>query len=608
MISPQFVLNLSAKLVIVLFAGSGGSCTGIEQAIGRHVDIAVNHNDDAISCHQKNHPQSRHYREDVRRLTPRVLTEGRPVGYFHASPDCTHFSQALGGQPRDTEIRSLSWIVVRWTGQARPDVVMLENVEQIRKWGPLVAKRDKATGRVLKLDGSVAAPGEYVPRRQQHLVPDPKRQGKTWERFLAILRTQGYTVEHRLLKAADYGVPTTRTRLFLVARCDGQPIQWPEQTHARVPAKGQQKWRSAAECIDFSLPTKSIFDRSKPLADATLRRVAHGMKKFVLDSADPFIVPIANWSRESVDSIHEPVRTITAWPRGGSLSMVSPVMVQMGHGDGRPGARRWSYGATSPTAPVGTVTASGGGHAVALASLVQTGYGERAGQDPRTLDIGQPLGTVVAGGAKHALVTAFVEQANGGHNTMPARGADEPLSTITTSGSQQRLVTAHLTTFRRNCVGREVTEPVPTMTAGAEHHGLVEYELAPEAEAGALRCAAFLIRYYGLGGQWGDLRDPMHTITTKDRLALVTVHIRGEAWVIVDICLRMLVPRELANATGFPRQYVIERGHDGRMFTKTKQVAMIGNAVPPGLQRAVTAANYREFQQTAPHSARRAVA
>lgn len=398
---------------------------------------------------------------------------------------------------------------MRWGGQAQPDVITLENVEQIRKWGPLIAKRDKATGRVVKVDGTVAVPGEYVLRRLQHLVPDPKRQGKTWERFLAILRSQGYVIEHRLLKAADYGVPTTRTRLFMVARRDGLPIQWPEPTHARKPAKGKQKWRSAAECIDFTLPTRSIFDRPKPLADATCRRVAHGMKKFVLDSGDPFIVPIANWSRESVDSVHDPIRTITAWPRGGSLSVVTPL-------------------------------------------LVQTGYGERAGQAPRALDIEQPLGTAVAGAAKHALVTAFVEQANGFGNALPAHSLDGPLSTIMTKGANQRLVTAHLAHLRGNCDARPLDEPLRTVSAGGQHHGLVEYHLAPEAEAGALRCAAFLIRYYGEGGQWGDLREPMHTITTKDRLALVTVWIRGEPWVVVDICLRMLVPRELANATGFP--------------------------------------------------------
>lgn len=550
MLTPQFVLNLAAKLVIVLFAGSGGSCTGIEQALGRHVDIAVNHNPDAISCHAKNHPQTEHHREDVRYISPRDLVRGRHVGYFHASPDCTHFSQALGGQPRDTEIRSLSWVVVRWGGQVAPDVITLENVEQIRKWGPLIAKRDKATGRVVKIDGTVAEPGEYVPRRLQHLVPDPKRVGKTWERFLELLRAQGYVIEHRLLCAADFGAPTTRTRLFMIARRDGAPICWPQPTHARKPMPGLQKWRSAAECIDFSLPSKSIFDRPKPLVDATCRRVAHGLKRYVLDSADPYIVTVTHSTSLRAHDINEPLRTITT-ARGGEFMVATPV-------------------------------------------LVQTGYGERKGQAPRALDLNKPLGTVVAGGTKHALVTAFVEQANGGHNTMPARAATSPLSTITTSGSQQRLVTAHLAHLRGNCDARSLDEPLRTVSAGGQHHALVEYQLAPEAEAGALRCAAFLIRYYGEGGQLGDLNEPMHTITTKARLALVTVWIKGEPWVIVDICLRMLTPRELANATSFPPQYVIDRGHDGRIFSKEKQVGMIGNAVPPLLQQAVTAANYNE--------------
>ncbi|MDQ0068995.1 DNA (cytosine-5)-methyltransferase 1 [Variovorax boronicumulans] len=589
MLTPQFVLNLSAKLVIVLFAGSGGSCTGIEQALGRHVDIAVNHNPDAISCHAKNHPQTEHHREDVRYISPRDLVRARHVGYFHASPDCTHFSQALGGQPRDTEIRSLSWVVVRWGGQVAPDVITLENVEQIRKWGPLIAKRDKATGRVVKMDGTVAEPGEYVPRRLQHLVPDPKRVGKTWERFLQLLRAQGYVIEHRLLCAADFGAPTTRTRLFMIARRDGMPICWPQPTHSRKPTPSLLKWRSAAECIDFSLPTKSIFDRPKPLADATCRRVAHGLKRFVLDNADPFIVPVTHSGSVRVHDIREPLRTITTAQRG-EFMVATPTLVPVGHGDRRTGDIRTA----SLDEPLGTLLAGGGKYALAAATLVQTGYGEREGQAPRSLDLDKPLGTVVAGGAKHALVTAFVEQANGGHNTMPARAATSPLSTITTSGSQQRLVTAHLAHLRGNCDARSLDEPLRTVSAGGMHHGLVEYQLAPEAEADALRCAAFLVRYYGEGGQLGDLNEPMHTITTKARLALVTVWIQGEPWVIVDICLRMLSPRELANATSFPPQYIIDRGHDGRIFSKSKQVAMIGNAVPPLLQRAVTAANYSE--------------
>jgi len=551
MLKPQFILSLAAKLVIVLFAGGGGSCTGIEKHIQRHVDIASNHSETALSLHRANHPQTQHHIEDVWALDPRKVTAGRPVGYFHASPDCTHFSQAKGGQPRDRATRSLSWVFVKWAGTVRPDVMTLENVRQIRDWCPLVAKRDKATGRVVKLDGTVAAAGEYVPLAQQFLVPDKKRLGQTWKRFKAILRGMGYVLDDRVLCAADFGVPQRRNRLFMIARCDGKPVTWPEPTHHEHPNKGQKGWVPVWKSLDFTIESKSIFDRKKPLADATLRRVARGMKRFVLDSADPFILPIANWSSESLHSIHKPAPTLTSWPRGGSLSLVAPTLVQMG-------------------------------------------YGEREGQAPRVLDLQKPLGVVTAGGIKAALVTAFVEQANGGFNTTPAHDAREPASTITRSGSQQRLVTAHLTTLRNNMVGQDLRDQLPTAAAGGQHHALVEYTLSKEHEAGALRCAAFLMEYYSEGGQWSDLRKPVNTLTTRDRIALVTVWIKGDPYVVVDICLRMLTPRELANATSFPPQYVINRGHDGRMFTKSQQVHMIGNAVPPDLQYAVTAANYTE--------------
>lgn len=563
----------------------------IEQAIGRHVDIAVNHDDDACSMHQANHPQTVHYPRDVFSVCPREVTKGRPVGLLHMSPDCTHHSQARGGQPRSKELRGLAWIGVRWAGQVQPRIITLENVKQILQWGPLIAKRCKVTGRVVKLEGSVAAAGERVPVQQQHLVPNPRHAGRNWRRFVGALRTLGYAVEWQVLCAADHGAPTTRTRLFMVARCDDAPIVWPEPTYFQKPQRKQKKWRAAAECIDWSIEGRSIFEREKPLAEATLRRVAHGMKRYVLDSADPFIVHLANWSREGLSSVHDPLSTVTAWPRGGSHAVVAPVMVQAGHGQGTPDAPRWSHGAKDVRDPVGTVTASGGGQAVAVGTLVQMGYGEREGQAPRALDVQQPLGTVVGAG-KFAAVTAFVEQANGGFNTTPGRDAREPLSTSTATGSQQRLVTAHLTTLRKNCVGADLRDPVPTITAGAEHHAYVEYHLSPEHEAGALRCAAFLIRYYGQGGQLGDLREPLSTSTTRDRLALVTVWLKGEPYVVVDICLRMLTPRELYNANGFPSTYIIDRGHDGRKFSKSTQVRMCGNAVPPPLGRAVIEANW----------------
>ena len=561
--NPQFILGLDDELLVDEFACGGGMSEAIEQATGRHVDIAVNHDEDACSMHAANHPQTEHHWKDVFEVCPRRATKGRAVGLLHLSPDCTHHSQARGGQPRSKKLRGLAWIGVRWAGVKRPRIITLENVKQILQWGPLIAKRCPKTGRVVKLDGTVATEGERVPVQQQHLVPDPRHAGRTWRAFVRALECLGYTVEARVLCAADYGAPTTRSRLFMVARCDGAPIVWPEPTHFKNPAKGQKRWRSAAECIDWSIPGKSIFEREKPLADATLRRVAHGMKRYVLDNADPFIVQIANWSRDGVTSASDPLSTVTAWPRGGSHAVVAPVMVQAGHGQGTPDAPRWSHGNKSVREPVGTVTASGGGQAVALGTLVQMGYGEREGQAPRALDARQPLGTVVGAG-KFAAVTAFVEQANGGFNATPARDARDPLSTSTATGSQQRLVTA------------TVVEPT----------------LTPSQEEGALRCAAFLIRYYGQGGQLGDMREPMSTSTTKDRLALVTVWLRGTPYVIVDIQLRMLTPRELYNANGFPKTYVIDRGHDGRVFSKSTQVRMCGNAVPPPLGRAVIEANW----------------
>ena len=561
--NPQFILGLDDELLVDEFACGGGMSEAIEQATGRHVDIAVNHDEDACSMHAANHPQTEHHWKDVFEVCPRRATKGRAVGLLHLSPDCTHHSQARGGQPRSKKLRGLAWIGVRWAGVKRPRIITLENVKQILQWGPLIAKRCPKTGRVVKLDGTVATEGERVPVQQQHLVPDPRHAGRTWRAFVRALECLGYTVEARVLCAADYGAPTTRSRLFMVARCDGAPIVWPEPTHFKNPAKGQKRWRSAAECIDWSIPGKSIFEREKPLADATLRRVAHGMKRYVLDNADPFIVQIANWSRDGVTSASDPLSTVTAWPRGGSHAVVAPVMVQAGHGQGTPDAPRWSHGNKSVREPVGTVTASGGGQAVALGTLVQMGYGEREGQAPRALDARQPLGTVVGAG-KFAAVTAFVEQANGGFNATPARDARDPLSTSTATGSQQRLVTA------------TVVEPT----------------LTPSQEEGALRCAAFLIRYYGQGGQLGDMREPMSTSTTKDRLALVTVWLRGTPYVIVDIQLRMLTPRELYNANGFPKTYIIDRGHDGRVFSKSTQVRMCGNAVPPPLGRAVIEANW----------------
>ncbi len=503
------------EVIIDLFAGGGGASVAIEQATGLFVDAACNHDEEAIAMHTVNHPQTKHYQADVFEVDPREACAGYPVGLLHLSPDCTHHSQAAGGQPRDKVIRSLAWIGKRWAGQVKPRVITLENVEQILKWGPLVAKRDKVTGRVIKLDRSVAKPGEYVPLGEQFLVPDKKAQGKTWKEFVNSLKRMGYAVEWKVLVAADFGAPTTRKRLFMVARCDGQPIVWPAPTHFEKPQKGQLAWRTAAECIDFSNTGTSIFERKRELAEATKRRIAKGIKKFVLDNPQPFIVPIAHFNgSEPVHSGLEPLRTITATPKGGSFAVAMPVY--------------------SP----------------------------------------------------------YLMQANGGFNTTVGRAADAPMTTITNTGSQQQLVSAFIERQFRTGAGADITKPLQTiMTKGAGKCGLVECELSG-SEDKALRVASFMINYYG-NGDARDLARPLDTITTKDRLALVTVYISGEPYLITDIRLRMLEPKELYKAQGFPDTYIFDRDSQGKPFTKTAQVRMCGNSVSRPPYEALVRANYQ---------------
>ena len=604
------------EIVVDFFCGGGGAGTGLEMGLGRAVTVAKNHSPAAISMHTINHPHAKHFTTDVFEGDPDTECGGRAVGWFHMSPDCTHHSQAAGGQPRKREIRNLSWIGLKWAGKKRPRVISLENVKQILQWGPLVAKRCKSTGRVIKLGGGIAEAGEVVPVNEQFLVPDPKRRGQTWAVFVAELQRLGYAVEWRVIKACDFGAPTSRERLFMIARCDGQPIVWPEPTHTKNPAKGQQKWRTAAECIDWSIPSKSIFGRKKDLAPATLRRVAKGMRKFVLDSANPFIVPIANWSGESVQSADEPLRTVTSYPKGGAFSVVSPVLV----GAGGP---VYSGKPVAVDQPVGTLMTQNH-RGIAAAALVQLGNGDKPGSAPRSADLGQPLGTIMASGGKYAVATAFMAQMNGGFNTTAAKSIEDPMTTVTNTGSQQQLVTANLVHLRGNCDARDLKDPLHTISAGGTHHGLmtaflerqfgasvgqaldepahtitaggggksslVELQLSPEVKAGALRVAAFLISYYGTENV-SDANEPAPTITTRDRLALVTVTIKGTPYVIVDICLRMLQPAELYKAQGFPTDYIISHGADGKPFTKTQQVHMCGNSVSPPPMAALARAN-----------------
>ncbi|MGP3789458.1 DNA cytosine methyltransferase [Pseudomonas sp. B392_1p] len=515
------------EINVDLFAGGGGASTGLEMGLGRPVHIAINHNTAAISMHEANHPGALHLQTDVWAVDPVQTLAGRRIGWFHASPDCTHHSQAAGGQPRKKEIRDLSWVVIKWAGIASPRIISLENVKQIRSWGPLIAKRCKKTGRVITLDlikclrtgktvNRIAAPGERVPRHEQFLVPDPKRKGSTWRRFLQQLESLGYVVEHRVLRACDYGAPTSRERLFLVARRDGQPITWPDPTHAAKPAKGQKLYRTAAECIDWSVPSKSIFGRKKPLATATMRRIAKGIQREVIEKARPFMIPGPAGEAAFMYQANGGFNTVFSKPM---------------------------------TAPMTTVTNTGSQQQLVTANLVHM----RGNCDARAMD--DPLHTISAGGQHHALATAFLSRQFGAS------------------------------------VGQGLDEPAPTITAGGGgKSALVELMLTPDAEQGALRCAAFLMSYYGTDNL-SSPGSPLPTITTKDRLALVTVWIGGDPYVIVDICLRMLQPHELYAAQGFPPNYIITHGHDGRRFTKSEQVHMCGNSVSPPPMAAIARAN-----------------
>ena len=642
---PQRSRLRPGEIVVDLFAGGGGASEGLKQALGIDPALAYNHDELAIGMHAANHPLTQHHREDIWHADPRVDVAGRPIGWFHASPDCTHFSQAKGGQPRSRKTRALSWVVLKWVGQllradrlhgtnTAPRIISMENVWQILTWGPLVAKRCKDTGRVIKMDGTVAARGERVPVENQQLVPDKRHNGRTWQQFVAALRALGYAVEWRKLVASDYGAGTSRERLFLLARRDGQAIVWPEASHGSAP--GQTPRVTAADCLDFAIPCPSIFTRVRPLADATMRRIAKGVVRHVLQAADPFLVPgpaicadnsaaaaafiaeHANASNQRTMAADEPLRTVCAGVKGGHFSVVTPILAGVGGRAGQSEPRsggeplytmttkadtalvaphlvkfRGDSIGTPATEPVPTITSgagaarpAGAAHAlgVAAASLV-TLRRNMVGADART-----PLTTVAAQAEHHALATAFLEQANGGFYQGAGNDARDPVSTITASGSQQRLVTAHLMTNTSAHCGAGGADPVPTITS-AGNQTFVECTLSPEQEASALRVAAFLVKYYGTGSNVPSLADPVDTVTTRDRLALVTVVIKGTPYVIVDIGLRMLKPHELYRAQGFPPGYIIDRTANGTPLSTSAAVRMVGNSVSPPPLRALAEAN-----------------
>ncbi|MBZ9667489.1 DNA cytosine methyltransferase [Pseudomonas sp. LMG 31766] len=548
-IHPQPSFNFGG-LVIDNFAGGGGASTGIEMALGRPVDIAINHDPEAIAMHEINHPHTKHYCESVWEVDPREITGGRPVDLCWFSPDCKHFSKAKGGKPVKKEIRGLAWVAIRYAATVRPRVIMLENVEEFVTWGPL------AEGR-----------------------PCPKNKGRTFNSFVNALRRHGYQVEWRELRANQFGAATIRKRLFLIARCDGLPIVWPEPTHLpigspEVKAKQTKPQRLAADIIDWSLPCPSIFTRKKPLAEATLRRIARGIQRYVIDAAEPFLVKVNHgYDYFRGQPLDEPLQTITSKLGTG---LVVPTLAPFITEHANASTQR-----NMPVeAPLRTICAQvkGGHFAVVAPTLVQLGYGERPGQAPRAPGLDKPLGTVVAGGGKHGLVAAFLAKHYGGNYTGPGAPLDAPAPTVTTV-DHNALVTSHLVKLRNNCIGQDVREPIHTLTTGG-HMGEVR---------------AFLLKYYDTAvGQ--ALDEPLHTITTKHRLGLVMV--KGEPYQIVDIGMRMLEPHELYAAQGFPANYIHDRTIGGKRLSKASQVRMCGNSVCPPVAAALVRANLVEQQQS----------
>lgn len=511
-------------IVVDVFAGAGGASCGIRAALGREIDCALNHDPQAVEVHEVNHPETRHFCADAVEAAPLDVTGGRPVELAWFSPDCTHHSRAKGGKPRDKNIRALAWVVVRWAKEVRPRVIMLENVPEFEDWGPLDDR-----GR-----------------------PCRPRKGETFCAWVDALRDEGYAVEWRVLCAADYGAPTIRKRLFLVARCDGEPVRWPDPTHAprdRAALLGLEPWAAAAGCIDWTLPVQSIFlspeearkaGVRRPLAEATMRRIAVGLRRFVIEAERPFIVQTGHQTHD-----------------GGKVR--------------------------DPSEPLSTVVTKNE-HCVVSPTLVQTGYGEREGQAPRALDLGRPMGTLVGGGCKQAVVeaklAAFLAKHYGG---VFGHGLDRPAGTITAT-DHHGPVAAHLVKLRGMGGWKDPAAPMDTVCAQAPTFGVVASELARADVAGRSEAvSAFLVKYYGAATAQ-DCRDPLGTATARARFGLVLVD--GVPHRIVDIGMRMLQPEELLRAQFGP----YATGYR-LLGSKARRIHAIGNSVPPQVAEALVRAN-----------------
>lgn len=544
---------INGELIVDNFAGGGGASTGIELATGYSVDIAINHDPEAIKMHKANHPNTKHYCENVWAVDPVKACNGHPVGLAWFSPDCKHFSKAKGGKPKDKNIRGLAWVALRWAGLVRPRVIMLENVEEFKTWGPL--------------------------NRRHH--PIKSKQGRTFEKFVQQLTDLGYEVQFKELVAADYGAPTMRKRFFMIARCDGKPIVWPEPTHAPADSEEVKKgllkpYVGAYTQLDFSLPCPSIFDTSeeikekygiravRPLAQKTMDRIARGLKKFVLDNPEPFIIQCNHGGERRPNDIREPMPTITGKHGYG---IVEPYMVQIGQ-------TGFTKDRSKDVREPLTTIVSKNEHCLISPTLIQY-HSETSKDGVRGQTIEDPIMTVDSSN-RYGLVTSFLHKYYDGGYKGAGEIVENPLPTVT-AWDHNSVVTANLIQMNNHCDGKDIRQPLPTITAGDGHFGEVR---------------AFLIKYYGQGtGQ--DIKDPLDTVTAQDRFGLVTIN--GTDYQIVDIGLRMLEPRELYGCQGFPDDYIIDHDYTGKTYPRSEQVRRCGNAVCPPIPAALVKANLPEM-------------
>ena len=544
---------INGELIVDNFAGGGGASTGIELATGYSVDIAINHDPEAIKMHKANHPNTKHYCENVWAVDPVKACNGHPVGLAWFSPDCKHFSKAKGGKPKDKNIRGLAWVALRWAGLVRPRVIMLENVEEFKTWGPL--------------------------NRRHH--PIKAKQGKTFERFVQQLRDLGYKVEFRELIAADYGAPTMRKRFFMIARCDGKPIVWPDPTHGpadseEVKAGLLKPYVGAYTQIDFSRPCPSIFDTSeeikekygiravRPLAQKTMDRIARGLKKFVLDNPEPFIIQCNHGGERRPNDIREPMPTITGKHGYG---VVEPYLVQC----------KFNNEAQNIQNPIGTLTTVGSHLLVEpkLAPIIDKAYGGNYQGSGSRVD--EPIDTITTVDHNRLIVPTLIQyHSETAQGEVRGQTIKDPIMTVDGS-NRYGLVTSFLSKFYKSGTGQDLREPLHTITTSPGHFGEVR---------------AFLVKYYGQGtGQ--DIQEPLDTITSRDRFGLVTI--KGVDYQIVDIGLRMLEPKELYGCQGFPDDYIIDHDYTGKTYPRSEQVRRCGNAVCPPIPAALVKANLPEL-------------